>query len=65
MENNVPVLFRKKEDCCGCCACFSVCPVGAITMVVDEEGFEYPNINETKCIRCHACLNVCPFRKIK
>lgn len=21
-----PILFKKKEDCCGCAACYSICP---------------------------------------
>ena len=36
----------KKEDCCGCTACMTVCSVNAITMENDEEGFKYPKINE-------------------
>ena len=63
MEKNIPVLFYTKEECCGCSACYSVCPVKAITMIEDEEGFEYPNIDETKCIKCHQCLKVCPFNE--
>lgn len=60
---NLPVLFRRKEECCGCTACFAVCPNGAICMVEDEEGFEYPHINEAKCISCNKCLGVCPMTK--
>ena len=32
-------------------------------MVEDEEGFEYPFIDESKCIRCYQCLKVCPFKE--
>jgi ferredoxin len=56
------VLFEAKEDCCGCTACFSVCPVEAIEMCPDEEGFLYPYIIEEKCIRCRSCINVCPIK---
>lgn len=57
----IPVLYDKKEDCCGCTACYSICSQGAISMEEDDEGFEYPKINEKKCIRCYLCLGVCSF----
>ena len=34
----------------------------AISMVEDEEGFEYPQIDESKCVRCHQCIKVCPIK---
>ena len=45
-------LYEKKAACCGCRACGEACPVGAINMVSDEEGFWYPEIDEKKCINC-------------
>lgn len=27
-------------------------------MVEDEEGFEYPQIDESKCVRCYQCIAV-------
>ena len=62
MVKALPVLFKEKEECCGCSACYAVCPKSAISMVADEDGFEYPSINEEKCIGCHICLKVCPFK---
>lgn len=47
----VPVLYKRKEECCGCTACYAICPKEAISMVEDEEGFEYPQIDESKCVR--------------
>ena len=58
----VPVLYNKKEECCGCTACFAICPKDAIEMELDEEGFEYPKIREDKCITCRQCLAVCPIK---
>ena len=58
----IPVLFKKKSDCCGCAACASACPVDAVSMVEDEEGFEYPIINAEKCVKCHKCIGVCPIK---
>lgn len=62
-NSEIPVLFENKEECCGCSACFSVCPRGAITMCEDQEGFEYPVIDGMKCIVCRLCLSVCPMKK--
>lgn len=50
----------KKQDCCGCASCYSVCKYGAINMVQDEQGFFYPEINETKCVECGLCIKRCP-----
>lgn len=59
MENKpIPILFTRKEDCCGCTACYAICPKGAISMIPDEEGFDYPQIDEKKCVRCYMCLKV-------
>ena len=41
MEREIPVLYKRKEDCCGCTACYAICPKSAITMQPDEEGFDY------------------------
>lgn len=41
--------------------CGGVCPCSAITMVEDEEGFRYPEINQKLCIDCGACKRICPY----
>ena len=61
-QKQIPVLFESPEMCCGCSACYSVCPVAAIKMQRNDEGFLYPMIDESKCIRCYKCLNVCDFK---
>ena len=62
-EKRLPVLCEKKDACCGCSACYAVCPVHAIEMQPDEEGFLYPAVDGTSCIRCYRCEKVCPFKK--
>lgn len=62
MEKKIPVLYNGKEECCGCTACYAICPREAIRMVEDEEGFEYPWIDESRCIRCYRCIKVCPIK---
>ncbi len=54
--------ITSKDKCCGCSACYAICPKRAISMVEDEEGFEYPVIDITKCIHCHKCEQVCPIK---
>lgn len=57
----LPMAKREKKDCCGCSVCADVCPVNAIEMRSDEEGFLYPHINESSCIHCGKCDQVCGF----
>lgn len=53
--------IKDKKDCTGCGACYNVCPVNAIKMVEDDEGFKYPVINKEKCINCGLCKRTCPM----
>lgn len=46
--------------CCGCKVCDSVCPVNAIEMITDSNGFEFPKVDKQKCINCGKCDKVCP-----
>lgn len=62
---SIPRLFLVKAECCGCTACFAICPKQAISMEIDDEGFEYPRINEEQCIKCGMCLKVCPIKSEK
>ncbi|MCI9063203.1 MAG: 4Fe-4S binding protein [Clostridia bacterium] len=48
-----------KSSCNGCGACSLICPVNAITMLEDGEGFLYPVIDESKCIKCNKCRHIC------
>lgn len=58
------VLFDNKVNCCACGACMNICPKGAITMIEDEYGFLYPEINKELCIKCGVCKKVCAYQNI-
>lgn len=60
-KKTLPELYKRREDCCGCTACYAICPADAIEMQSDEEGFYYPTVNCSKCVRCYKCLGVCPI----
>ena len=36
-EKRLPDLCTKKDTCCGCSACATICPVCAISMCPDEK----------------------------
>lgn len=55
------IQITDKHNCCGCSACVNACPKACITMLADEEGFLYPNVDSTSCIDCNLCEKVCPF----
>ncbi|MCL2354896.1 MAG: Coenzyme F420 hydrogenase/dehydrogenase, beta subunit C-terminal domain [Oscillospiraceae bacterium] len=50
-----------KPSCYGCKACEQICLKDCIDMQFDEEGFEYPEIKQEKCVKCSMCENVCPI----
>lgn len=50
----------EKKSCVGCKACGDICPQQAISFPIDEEGFWYPQIDQSKCIDCHLCERACP-----
>ena len=58
---NSMISVTNKQNCTGCYACSSICPVAAITMEVDNEGFWYPVVNHSKCTRCGLCTKACPI----
>lgn len=63
MDKQQPNLCKKKDECCGCTACATICPMQAIIFDYDSEGFLYPKINYDKCIGCLKCETVCAFKK--
>ena len=55
------ISIKRKEDCCGCGACYDACNHHAIEWKADEEGFFYPSVNQSVCINCGLCELVCPI----
>lgn len=48
------------SQCTGCGACFNKCPVDAIRMEYDSDGFLFPVIDQDKCTNCGLCVKSCP-----
>ena len=59
-NNNTIDLLNKHYKCTGCRMCVQICPVKAIDMKENEEGFLEPIINKEKCIKCSLCFKRCP-----
>ncbi len=56
-------LWEQEKDCCGCSACYGICPRNAISLEENREGFLYPRINKTLCISCGKCTQVCAYKQ--
>jgi acetyltransferase-like isoleucine patch superfamily enzyme/coenzyme F420-reducing hydrogenase beta subunit len=55
------IQIDRQENCMGCGACRNICPVDAIRLEPDQEGFAYPQVDAGTCIRCGRCIEVCPL----
>ena len=47
------------EKCVGCAACAAICPVGAIILTENENGFREPVVDSKRCINCALCKKLC------
>jgi len=63
MKENVNEIISDIE-CCGCYTCESTCPVNAIRIQPNSEGFYMPSADET-CIHCGLCVKRCPVFNFK
>jgi len=54
------MITAKRADCNGCEACANICPLNAISMRRDDEGFAYPEIDGELCDQCGKCDEICP-----
>lgn len=48
------------KRCTGCSSCENSCPVNAIKLIADREGFKYPLVDYNICIKCQLCKKSCP-----
>lgn len=53
--------FDFENYCCGCTACANSCPIDAIEMHPNKEGFLIPVVDKEKCIDCGVCDTKCPY----
>ncbi|MBR5323668.1 MAG: Coenzyme F420 hydrogenase/dehydrogenase, beta subunit C-terminal domain [Muribaculaceae bacterium] len=61
MNNNRLPILCNNFTCTGCGACENSCPLDAIKLEPNEEGFLNPIIDNTKCIGCLKCEKSCPI----
>lgn len=54
--------LQDKKKCFGCTACANICPQNAIHLIIDAEGFKYPEVNYEECVKCGLCIKVCPIQ---
>lgn len=50
------------DNCTLCMACANICPQNAISLGLDEIGFEKISIDHSRCIECNLCELVCSRR---
>ncbi|MFC1569401.1 indolepyruvate ferredoxin oxidoreductase subunit alpha [bacterium] len=49
-----------QQLCTGCGECVEICPVEAITLIVEKA-----SIDQEDCMECGACQAECPFEAIQ
>ena len=55
----------KADLCTGCGTCVSLCPNGAIELVIDDKkGIYVPILNDATCNNCGTCYKVCPGHSV-
>ena len=54
------IQFDFDKWCCGCTSCANACPVSAISMQRNGEGFMTPVVDQEECIECGKCDRSCP-----
>ena len=56
--------IEKLTFCIGSYTCYYLRPKRAIKMLVNDEGFLYPNVDGNLCVKCGLCeKKIMPWRK--
>ncbi|WP_176012326.1 Coenzyme F420 hydrogenase/dehydrogenase, beta subunit C-terminal domain [Victivallis sp. Marseille-Q1083] len=55
------ITLCNRLSCTGCMACVNRCPRQCLSMLQDQEGFYYPQIDQERCTECGLCRKVCPI----
>lgn len=64
-KENVCKSIPVNKGCYGCGACRNICPVDAINMGYDDDGYLIPVVDDENCIECGKCHQVCPLINVK
>ena len=60
--NNIITATVAKDLCSSCGVCAGLCPSGALSIEVQDNGDLVPHVDVDRCLeKCHLCLDVCPF----
>lgn len=64
MNNKIAPILCDDFTCTGCGACENICPVDAIKLEANFEGFLVPSIDSNRCIGCLKCEKSCPVKNV-
>lgn len=53
--------IKELDKCANCGACYSVCPVSAISLCDTGIFYKY-EVNEELCLHCGQCIHICPIQ---
>lgn len=57
--------FNFIKYCYSCGLCEIICPVAAIGMKMNNNGYFIPMISVEKCIGCNECVKICPHYNVR